>query len=196
MTEASGLYHIGEARSAMRILAGRLFGLRRFQLVALMAFLFVSIVGAMGIVNWLVPPDRPGNAGASLIAISITCAVAYSLYVWWWRVGYVKAWERRGVENPTQSRFTVEDAALVVASGPTTTRVEWRGIIEIAPSPTHWIFVGNGIGYCLPKRFFGDKAAERAFIDAALSRMNEAARERSREAVAFTRVWTARAVHG
>lgn len=62
----------------------------------------------------------------------------------------------------------------------------WSAVSELFHNRQYWIFLVQSSPWFAPQRFFADTDAERAFIAEALSRMSEAARSRSAEAVAFS----------
>lgn len=65
--------------------------------------------------------------------------------------------------------------------------VQWPVVTELFRIRGYWVFVAQGTSVWMPRRFFPDAAAERAFIAGALSYMSDAARRRSGRAEAFVR---------
>lgn len=92
------------------------------------------------------------------------------------------AWARRGVSPNPFASYSVEDDALVISSPHSQTRLNWVGISEIIPGNAAWLFIGQGMAYFLPRRFFSEPGAEAAFLSACLDRMTAEARALSVEA--------------
>ncbi len=74
---------------------------------------------------------------------------------------------------------------MLFAVGEVTTRFPWTEVSEITPSRTRWVVVAHYSAWGIPRRFFQDVPAERAFVADVLSRLSPEARARSDEAAAF-----------
>jgi hypothetical protein len=185
--EVGGEYRLGEAKGAEWLLSKRVsgFGLGAFAIYV--AGLVIAAFTVPYLVDLALPEAVTG--GAHLLLIVVVCVAFILGWQRWRRANLVKGWVARGVQNPSPTTFRIEDAVLVVAGAQSEIRVDWNAVSEIARGQAFWCLIGPGLGYCLPKRFFSDEAAERAFLRAALARMSEAARARSREATAFVGVW-------
>ncbi len=59
----------------------------------------------------------------------------------------------------------------------------WPCVTDLYRTPKHWVFLVQSSSMVLPRRFFGTPEAERDFIAQAVSRMTDAARARSPDAV-------------
>ncbi len=178
MTSVSGLLKIGEANAACRDIGARQRGTAITYYVALVA---LGLGGAaIGYFAWA--PDR--NLGA---AVGWVCgAILYALTA---RRFTMMLFRRRLVEKgsplnlplgmeiaPDTLRYDVGDVQHIA---------KWSCVSELFRSHGYWIFLVQASPWIAPKRFFADGDAERAFIKDALAHMNEAARARSRVAVAF-----------
>ena len=75
----------------------------------------------------------------------------------------------RGRSDPEAARFSIADDGFRAEYGATSTLVRWRGVSEVLPAARHWLFIGSGLAYCVPRRFFADAEAERAFLRVALA---------------------------
>ena len=58
-------------------------------------------------------------------------------------------------------------------------------VTEMFPSRGYWVLMAQASPLFAPKRLFASADDERRFVAEALSRMSEASRARSKEAVAF-----------
>lgn len=96
-----------------------------------------------------------------------------------------RALESRGVENPLPTEIELQDWGLVQRSDGCELRVEWRRISECLRVGPYWVLIAVSQPVFVPRRWFADVAAERAFVDTCLARMDAAARARSRDAVRF-----------
>ncbi|HEY3947419.1 YcxB family protein [Phenylobacterium sp.] len=183
MLEASGECAIGESRGASWLLSKRVSGMGLAgYLISLCAIFAVELLTSF--VLFAVAPA----AVADVLSLPLIVGAGLgSLWLWlrWRRARLRKGWEARGVTNPHPVTFRIEDAVFVVVSGHSEIRCRWGAISEIARSRHHWIYIGYGLGYCLPRRFFGDVVTEREFLNESLQRMDDAARRRSRQASAF-----------
>jgi hypothetical protein len=183
MTEVSGEYWFGEARGANWLLSRKISGFGLAGFILYLALVMAAMFTATTLVDQFAPPWLAGWLSLPSIAV-VGVAVFYAWYRW--RSARLrKGWTGRGVANPSLTSFRIDDEVFVVASPAQEIRCRWSVISEIAPTRRHWVFIGAGLGYCVPRRFFADVEAERAFLAASLSHMSETARGRSRKAVAF-----------
>jgi hypothetical protein len=91
----------------------------------------------------------------------------------------------RGTPETTTFTYTLEPDAFVVSNQRLTHRVAWTALQEVIRAPEYWLFQVDTITIVMPRRAFGDEAAERAFLSTLLERMAPEARERSEEATAY-----------
>jgi hypothetical protein len=61
----------------------------------------------------------------------------------------------------------------------------WHAIDTLERVPQGWVISGDQLTYLLPRASFADEATERALVGAIVEKLNDPARERSPEAVAF-----------
>ena len=183
MTSVTGDIRFGETNGAGRVLVGRLAGPYWLPLALFILAILAGGFGWTPLFGRYVPDDLQWLQLPVSLAWIGGCWIAY-VRLSRWRLR--RGWERRGVVSPYRTTFALEDEAFVVTSDVSQMRVLWAGVTELAPTKRLWIFVINGLGYCLPRRLFGDVEAERAFIAAALARMEDSARGRSPEAMRFT----------
>ncbi len=97
-----------------------------------------------------------------------------------------KAFAERGLVDPVGTRYRIEPHAFVTVSGLIETRAPWAAVSDIFPAGPYWIILAQSNPTYLPRRFFADPTAERAFVGAILARMPPDAVARSGKATAFT----------
>lgn len=182
MATVSGLLRIGEATSTLRAIGARQRGSAFFYY----AVLFGTILGG-GIC---------GNLLAQYVAHSDTefaaimgVAAGTAVYMLIARPLTTARFRSRMVEkgHPPLLHLEVEIAldALLYRVGDIRQTAPWSAVSELFENRGFWIFLVQSSPFFAPKRFFENHAAEKAFLRAALERMSEDARERSRQAVAF-----------
>jgi hypothetical protein len=91
----------------------------------------------------------------------------------------------RGHVGPFRTSYEITDEAMVYVIGGITRIVRWSAASEIFRTKGWWVLIAQGEPLYIPPRAFTAQGAERAFIAAMLARMPEAARARSKDAVAF-----------
>jgi hypothetical protein len=181
--EVGGQFRIGEASSAAWLLSRRVCGFGVVAWAVYLVCLFAGVIVVAAVADALLP------RWAGPLAIATMGLLGVRTMLIWRRRRSARAWRERGVPDPQLVTFRIEEDALVVEQAMSTSTFRWAGVSELMPTKTHWVYVGPGLGYCLPRRFFGDKAQEQAFLRASLARMNDAARARSKEATAFIGIW-------
>ena len=95
------------------------------------------------------------------------------------------AWRLRGVPPSMNLSYRVEEQDLVIIAPSTETKLAWWSVSEIIPGRDCWLFVGTGVSYFLPRRFFATPSVEAAFLRICLERMSPEARARSPKAAAL-----------
>ncbi len=179
----SGASPLGEARNPSLARAGnrRILGRWRFLGIALLLGLLAVYLGVIGV---MIQYDAPWQAsiplaigffvllfGLMLVARRIVTRVV------------VTGWRARGLPDTNTLSYTIDEDALVVAGAASTTRLRWAYVGELAPAGKgYWLLPAAGLFYYLPRRFFATPETEAAFINAMLTRMTPAARDRSAEA--------------
>jgi hypothetical protein len=91
----------------------------------------------------------------------------------------------RGLDIRFHQALTIADGELTMESGPVRRVAQWSAVTEVFSFKGYWIFLVQMEPWFVPKRFFADESEERAFIGAALSRMSDDARSRSKDALAL-----------
>lgn len=175
---------LGENRYTRARLSRRVLGWRRFAAWLLAAVVALTAVACV-LANRLLPVSGDLRALFSLLAFLAAASFEVEAYRRWSRRAQVAVWTARGRAEPESVRFSIGDDGFHADYGATSTRVGWPAVSEIIPTPRHWLFIGGTLAYSVPRRFFEDSAAERAFLRAALDRLTAEARARSPEAVAF-----------
>ncbi len=183
MASVEGDIQFSDTNGANRVLHSRVAGTYWLPLV----LYFVATIG--GAILWpralgaILPDSSPWLV---ILGTAMWAGGCWFAYMQLSRQRLRRGWVQRGIVNPCRTTFMIDDEAFTVSSDMSVARIIWPGVTELIPTRKLWIFVVNGLGYCVPRRLFYDLAAERAFIAAALSRMAEGARGRSREALRFT----------
>jgi hypothetical protein len=175
MTSVSGTMKLGEADATRRDIA------RRYQMGGTEGyFLLLAMVlagAAAGALIWRAPG----------MAIGVACA-----FIAYWGIANrfaLKRFRTEMVARGLPAEFPVEMAltpeTLTYHVGDVQHIAKWSAVTEIFASRGFWLFMVDSAAWALPGRLFADKAAERAFIAAALEHLSDAARERSRSARAL-----------
>jgi hypothetical protein len=182
--EISGEYQLGEARGAEWLLSRQVSG---FGLGRLWLFLG-TLIGAELAAGWIGDRMDPSHSASFPLVVMVGVLGVYG-WTMWRRRNLTRGWIGRGVRRSSPLTFRIDDAGFMVEGPAAEVRWRWDGISEIARGKGFWCVIGPGLGYCLPRRFFADQTAERAFLRAMLERMTEAARARSGDAIAYIGPW-------
>ena len=195
MTCVSGLLKIGEAQSTLRNIGKRQRG---------SAYVFYLILVALMI---------GGMVAGVTITFAVFLVLDFAKIHHDWDVGSVSMWVgwfgmfvgvilyQRICKRLTVARFRnrliqkgttpelplgmeIAPEDLLYDVGDVKHVAKWSCVSEVFPSHGYWIFLESS-PYFAPKRFFANVDGERAFLKDALAHMSEAARGRSKEAVAF-----------
>ncbi len=178
-----GEFRLAETGDVTRVLRRRLLGWRRYAPWAALAILGACLFLMTAVVDAVTPADlRPSTWVA---AAGTLCVLTYYLWASWWRAVILRAWRRRGVPDPMPIRVETTNEAMLFAVGEVTTRLPWAEVSELTLSRTRWVVVAHYSAWGIPRRFFHDAQAERAFVADILSRLSDQARARSGEAAAF-----------
>lgn len=189
--EVSGDLPPSEIAKAKWALGARIYGRWQYMWIVMIFCLSVFGLAVVFLSDWLfqlpqfVAYERYGSWAfllvyfALLAGFVLVCA-RYGRWV------VAKSTRERGYRNVVPIRFLVAEDGFHVTAEFSRTHVSWPGVTEIAPMrKRHWLIILAGSGYVIPRRFFANVEAERAFIRDALGHMSEAARGRSKKAVAF-----------
>lgn len=178
--EATGVMAVGESAAALAyIKARRGLSPRQTKLVILACILAVGLpFGAWLSGSWLTGVMGIEAAIAGLLA---GAAAVQALSGPTTR----KALAARGqaYEQPLTFRLTPDAIAYDLADLTMTAR--WSCVTDVYATSKYWVFLVQSSAMVLPRRFFSTREAERAFMAEAVSRMSDAARARSPDAVRF-----------
>jgi len=176
--EVSGTIAAGESSAALAYVKARR-GISPRQMKAIL-FGFMLAFGCP-LAAWL--------SGSWLTAlISVECAIAGLIagsFIVQGLAGRAmrKALAERGLryELPLTLRLTAE--AIVYDLADVTMTAAWPCVTDLYRTRKHWVFLAQSSTLVLPRCFFATPEAEREFIAEAMSRMTDAARARSPDAV-------------
>lgn len=170
--EVTGEVGINEGQKACAPLRKHLFGAKRFMPWVFLLSYLAALVGVVTLFDRFAPRW-------SLVGILVLAAAAYALWIRYCRRMGPKAWMERGVPPLTTVSFRLEGERLVIVGPNSETRLHWSAVSQITRDKTYWLFIGPGLAYFLPVRFFTDREAEQAFLDACLERLTPEARART-----------------
>lgn len=186
MPEASGQYKFGEVTAAAGVFQRRLYrGRSRFGFAGFLAAGLFGMWGAAALGALQTDGDAVGRGGVTMIAMLVVAAPAAIAYFVWRRRTIEALWRERGVVSPWTMSYVADAAGFTIRQPGQETRIGWDAVTEVAPAPTHWIFFANLLGHPMPRKFFADAEAERAFIAEVVRHLVPEARARSPEAIAF-----------
>ena len=178
MLEVSGIIVAGESNAAMAYVKGRR-GLSPRQVKAIL-FACVFAIGwplaAWMSDSWLTGLVSAEGAGigtiAGLVLIQLVAGPAMR-----------RALAKRGQAYEQDVTFRLSPDAISFDLGDLAMTARWSGVTDLYRTRKYWVFLVQSSAMVLPRRFFASSEAERAFVAEALSRMTEAARARSPDAV-------------
>ena len=190
----------GEAFSVIPLAQARMVGGQGFML----AYQFLGLLGGMllsSLFVQLVLPAllRPFGIEADwgeqwLVSLAIFIeltgtvlgyAIGFNLAARRHAKKFLAGIKARGTPEAMTFGYAIEPDGLTVSSERIRHHLPWAAIQELIPAPGHWLLQVDTLSVMVPKRAFGDEAAERAFLSTILERIAPDARERSKEAVAF-----------
>jgi hypothetical protein len=186
--EVEGVIRAGEANKAAVIACRRQNGFNWPSLLffagSLIVTFLVSAVFTGVVAAWFGKAGALAPIGCGLgVALSLVALIPpyRRLLVWRFRKRRLKL----GLRDQVELRAAVEDGAFHYDCGGVRSQVDWSVITEIFPAAGHWVLSANSTFLYVPKRFFQDSSAERAFLTRVLERMPSVARARSKAAAAF-----------
>jgi len=94
-----------------------------------------------------------------------------------------RALAKRGQRYEQALTLRLTPQALVYDLADLTMTANWPCVTDLYRTSKYWVFLVQSSAMVLPRRFFASTEAERAFIAEAMSRMSDAARARSPDAV-------------
>lgn len=176
--EVAGDIGIFESQKACGPLRRHLFGPKRFLPWLALPVYIVIMLAVSNLLDRFIP-------GGALLGILVVAGLAVPIWVRLFGRMAPKAWLARGVPLQSHTTYRIDDEAFAIVGATSEIRIKWDGLSQVAPGKDAWLFVGPGLAYFLPVRFFADKAAEKAFLAACFERLGPAAQARSREVAAL-----------
>jgi hypothetical protein len=184
MATVSGLLRVGEATATVRTIGARQRGSMLWYYAMIFATFGGGALGGNLIARYVTHSDPEIGAGWGFVAGVILYALTarrLSLALFRSRM------ERKGHPPLFQLEMDVTPEALLYRLGDVRQTAPWSAVSELFESRGYWIFLVQSSPFFAPKRFFENRAAEKAFLRAALECMSEDARSRSQQAVAFAK---------
>jgi hypothetical protein len=182
MATVSGLLRVGEASPAVGSIAAR----QRGSVLSYYAILVGAIVAGGSCGNLFARFVAHSDVDFATITGIVAGAVVYLFIA---RPLTVARFRSRMAQkgHPAFLHLEVEitPEALLYRIGDVRQSAPWSAVSELFESRGYWIFLVQSAPFFAPKRFFENVAAEKAFVSAALERLSEEARARSRQAVSF-----------
>jgi hypothetical protein len=180
--EATGILAAGESASAMAYIKGRRgVSPRQIKLILLTGMLAVGVpVGAWASGSWL-------DAALSVEFAFIGLAVGMFLVQRLAATSMRKALLARGQSYEQQLTLGLTSEALVYDLADLTMTARWPCVTDLYQTRKYWVFLVQSSAMVLPRRFFASLQDERDFIADAMSRMTDAARARSPDALKVIR---------
>jgi hypothetical protein len=176
--EATGTISVGESTDAQAYIRGRRGISPRWMMgIGLLGMIAAGLpAGFWATGSWTL-------AGLTVEATIFGLAVALVGLRLLGRPSISKALAARGqrFDLPLTLRQTPEE--LVYDLGEVVLSARWSCVTDLYQTRKYWVFLVQSSAMVLPRRFFATPEAEKAFIAEALSRMPDAARGRSPQAV-------------
>jgi hypothetical protein len=176
--EASGILAAGESTAAMAyVKARRGMSPRQMKAILLVCMLGLGIpLGRWATGSWLTAALTVEAAIFGLVLGVIIVQVSAGPLM-------RKALAERGQRYELPLTFRLTPEALVYDLADLTMSASWPCVTDLYRTGKHWVFLVQSSAFVLPRRFFASPEAERTFIAEALSRMPDAARARSADAL-------------
>jgi hypothetical protein len=182
MSAVSGLLRVGEASATVRTIGARQRGSTLWYYAMLFGSLGGGALGGNLVARYVTHSDPELGFWLGFLAGLVLYALAGRRVT----VALFRArMEHKGHPPFFQLEMDVTPEALLYRLGDVRQSAAWSAVSEVFESRGYWIFLAQSSPFFAPKRFFENPAAEKAFLRAALERMSEDARGRSRQAVAF-----------
>ena len=176
----TGTLIFGESGSAMAYIKGRRgISPRQIKLILVICMFAVSLpAGAWASGSWVTATISTEFACIGLFAgaLIVQRLTGPSLR---------KALAVRGQAYEQEVALRITPEALIYDLADLTMTARWCCVTDLYRTRKYWVFLVQSSAMVLPRRFFATGEAERAFIAEAMSRMTDAARERSADATKF-----------
>ncbi len=180
MSEATGHLVVGESAAAMAyVKARRGLSPRQAKAILLVSMLAVGVpLAAWWSGSWL----------TAILSVEVAMlGLGVGIFIIQRATGPTlrKALAERGQAYEQALTFRLTPEALVYDLDDLTMSARWICVTDLYQTRKYWVFLVQSSAMVLPRRFFPTEEAERAFIAQALSRMTDAARDRSPDATRF-----------
>ena len=194
MSSVFGVLKVGEAQAILQNKGTYRLGAKLIYCIVLFVLIIASeVLGAL-VGEFVGQLDH--MLGGSIGAV-IGGAIAYAIIcICLTPVRYRRRMVDSGFPLQLCLRTEITPDELVYKIGEEQHTAKWSAVTELSAVPErlagyggYWIFLTQSSSYFapyfIPRRFFADGFAQRAFVNEALAHMNEAARLRSQKAVAI-----------
>ncbi len=152
---------------------------RQAKVIVVVCMLALGIpLGAWASGSWL---------SATMSVESALGGLLLGVFIVQWLAGPAmrKALAERGQRYEQALTLRLTPDALVYDLGDLTMTANWPCVTDLYRTRKYWVFLVQSSAMVLPHRFFATTEAEREFMAEAMSRMSDAARARSSDAVRF-----------
>ncbi len=176
--EATGILGVGETTAALAYIKGRRgVSPRQMKVILVACMLAVGIpLGAWMSGSWSAAAMSVEFAvvglGVGLMAIQLLAGPSKR-----------KALAERGQAYEQSLTLRLTSEAMIYELADLTMTARWPSVTDLYQTRKYWVFLVQSSAMVLPRRFFTTPEAERDFIVEAMSRMTEAARARSPDAI-------------
>lgn len=176
--EATGVIATGESTAGLAYIRARR-GLSPRQALFIVAA--CSLGAAMLVGTWFAGWWQA--AAVTFEAGAVGLIVGMLIVRWLKAVTTRKALAARGQAYDLPLTLRLTEEGLVYDLSEVTLTARWSCVTDLYRTSKYWVFLFQTSAMVLPRRFFATSEAEKTFIAEALSRMPEAARARSPQAV-------------
>jgi hypothetical protein len=176
--EAWGILAAGESNAALAYVKARR-GISQRQMKTILFVCMVAVGLPVG--TWV-----SGSWSASLPSVEFAIlGLIIGLFIIQALAGPAmrRALAKRGQEYELPLTLRLTPEAIVYDLADVTMTARWSCVTDLYRTRKYWVFLVQSSAMILPRRFFASPEAEREFIAEALSRMTDAARARSPDAV-------------
>jgi hypothetical protein len=93
--------------------------------------------------------------------------------------GYLNGLRRLGSPETVPTDFRFDDQGLAIVTSRLSYELPWTSVLFMIPAPEHWLVQVDTLTLAVPRRAFGDAAAEQMFVELAARSLTPDARARS-----------------